>query len=229
MSVIHYSESSGPVGGLVDALIANEVNEPYEMALRNIQRTYDLAAEGAAKAQKNDGLSPLGKSQATKRVITQAFEGLEKAEEHVKRLEAKVAATRSKALEVPAGERTAEDLAMEREIRDRLIAEKVDPGMLGVRYFKAIDSGDTTFTRALEGAPQSLPLLDDDMRQKGQEAKLKLSPFAERIAAEEAERDVFRMTVNGTKTELNKLANKHRVNMSASDFAPATNWEVVGG
>ena len=109
---------------------------------------------------------------------------------------------------MPASEQTPEALATAREIRDRLAV--MDRADVQLQYLKALSTGDTVFTRAVENAPQAFALLDNDTRQDGEEWRLKHSPMAERLAAEEAELYAYRQVTISTKTELDKLGGRYQ-------------------
>ena len=189
----------------------DEANVPHEAALRSIGKTYDIARSELKRAYKSETLSALGKREEGKKIIARAHEALEKQQGHVDRLEAKAAATRAKALEVPAKERTTADLLMEREIRDRLHAEGADSVTLAPRYYKALSNGDTAFARAVENAPAAFPLLTDAMREHGEEETLKRSPLAPQLAAEEAEHAIFRQITGTVRVHLRELEKKNQI------------------
>ena len=204
MSTVYVDSKESEIGQLVTALTQdNAVNAPHEKALRNIQKVSDITTAEIRRANESEELTDAGKFEAAKKSVARAREALEQHEAHVERLAEKAAATRSKALEVPAGERTTEALMIEREIRDRL--HGLDRGEVELRYLNAAGKGDTVFTSAVEGAPEAFRLIDDRTRQHGEEERLKRSPLAERLAAEEAEHAVFSQVVNSTKTVLREL------------------------
>lgn len=214
-NVATIKRGSSAVGSLVDILASSEVNQPHEAGLRDVAQVYDAALKEIGRIQKSRELTGLGKQEATKRALTKARSALESHEKGVERLAATVAATRTKALERPASESTAAILALEREIRDRLMEKKLDPLMVFPQYLNAIERGDDTFVRAVENAPQAFALITPEQRQKGEEARLAKSPMADKLAAEENEHALFRQVVATTKTELGQLANRHRVRLAS--------------
>ena len=102
-------------------------------------------------------------------------------------------------------------MAMEREIRDRLMSEKIDPLMMVPKYLGAVARGDMAFVRAVENAPAAFAFIDDKTRKQGQEERLKFSPLADQLATERAEHAVFAQVVNTTRTHLKTLAGTHGV------------------
>ena len=90
----------------------------------------------------------------------------------------------------------------------------MDPLMVGPQYFAALERGDDVFVRAVENAPSAFPLLTPEERQRGQEIKIEQSPLASEIAEQEAAHDLFRQIVATTRTELGRLAERHRTHLS---------------
>ncbi len=204
-------KSEGPVGILVDVMTSDmpEHDRTTEPALRAVQAVYDTAVKEAKESSKNPELTPLGQREATKRAISKAREALKSHEDTAERLEAKVKATRSKALELPSG--VQRDPVVEREIRDRLIASTKDPLMVGMDYLRAIERGDHCFVNAVENAPQAFPLIDADPRRRGEEAKLAMSPMKAQVEAQEVEHARYRQIVDTTRTELRRLAERYDI------------------
>ena len=192
---------------LVDQFMTRDENKPHEPGLRAIVQVYRTAAEEGRKVEESAELTELGKREAMKRSLSTAYASLKPHEKAVEHLADKLAATRSKALRRP--EATRETLAVEREIRDRLVAAKADPVTVSARYFSAIDRGDNAFVGAVENAPASFPLLSSMDREKGEAAKLEQSPLAYLIAEQEAEFDLFDQIIRMTETQLGKLEGRH--------------------
>ena len=155
---------------LIDQYMKTEENRPHEQGLRAIQHVVEDADAESRKIDESKELTDLGKREAYKRIREGAEAALKPHEALVERLGATVAATRSKAIQPPAA--TPESLAVEREIRDRLMDEKLDTLKVGIRYLNALDRGDDTFVRAVESAPESFALISSDIRQKGEEMRL---------------------------------------------------------
>ena len=214
-NVATIKRGSSAVGSLVDILASSEVNQPHEAGLRDVAQVYDTALKEVSEIEKSEELTPLGKQEAIKRTLSKAYTALEGHESHVERLATTVTATRAKALERPARESTAATLAIEREIRDRLMTQKLDPLMVFPQYLSAIDRGDDAFVRAIEGAPQAFQLITPEQRERGAEARLAKSPMADQLAKEENEHALFRQIVATTKTELGKLENRHRIRLAS--------------
>ena len=208
MSAIIMSRSTDPMEAHVDEVVQSEQNAPHEAGLRSIQRTYSEARAATAKINTSDELTSIGKHEARQRIIEQASGTLDKQNEHVERLAEKAAATRAKALEVPASERTTEVLMLEREIRDRLAAEKLDPISFGPRFYQALIHDDGPFLRAVERAPKAYSLLDEKMRESLEEHRIKQSPLRDRLADEEQTHRLFRGMVAHTRRELQNLAGR---------------------
>ncbi len=201
-----YSQSDDPIERLVDHVVQSEENAPHERGLRSIQHAYSEALAATKKIDESKELTQLGKFEARKRIIEQASETLVAHDEHVERLAAKVAATRAEATKIPASERDTETLMLEREIRDRLAAEKLDPIKFAPRIFRALRNDDWTFLNAVERGPDAFSLLNDLTRSAIDAARLERSPLRDRLADEELTHSLFRQVTRTTTTELRKLA-----------------------
>ena len=202
------------VGMTVEGFVQNG-HQDSENGLLRIQKLYEIAASQIREAEESEELTPLGKREAIKRALDKAHGALEPHEKDVERLAATVASTRAKALERKSTERTPDAIAMEREIRDRLMAEKADPLLIDVQYYSALGRGDDVFVRAVENAPASFPLISPDARQRGQEHRLAESPLAADLEQQESTHQVFKITVATTRNELGKLAERFQVDMPA--------------
>lgn len=208
---IRINSYDGPIGVLVDLLTEHEQNAEHEPELRKFQEAYDGAVEAVKEARKSEELTELGKTAAVKRHVRRGLNALDPYREELERLEGAISRARSKALERPAGERDPEAIAMEREIRDRLMEEGAHELDVGARYLTALRTGDHAFARAVENAPAAYALIDAETRKQGQEFRIKQSDKADEIEALEAKRSLFSQMVNTTETELKNLAERNGV------------------
>ncbi len=199
------------VSGVVDALTQGAALEQHpegERAritadLRKIQGVFEGARQAAREAASSRELTPVGTTAAIERALGSAEAALAPFDTVATRLAETASATRRKALEIPAAERTPEAIAREREIRDRLAGE--DGLRVASLYWQAIASGDWELVRAVEGAPRAFELIDAEARERGEAAKIERSPLAERLSQESAEADAYRLAVATARAALRKL------------------------
>ena len=211
--IIRLNLDDGPVAVLVEALVSREANKPHEPTLRKIAGVYGAAAEAVRKARTSQELTELGKREATKRALASATAALEPHEAKVRELESSLDATRRKALERPASERTPERLMLEREIRDRLVEQRIDPLLVAGRYLTAVRNGDDVLVSAIENAPAAFALIDDATRRQGEDARIARSPHAGEVARLEGDHALLRQVVNTTRTHLREMAESHGVQL----------------
>jgi hypothetical protein len=210
----HIFGSQGPTALLADGLVAaNPYDEPVLRAVQSVpdrvvKRESDLRTSGKLSAE---GLKDVVAVDAPK-----AMEDMKAHDAAAQRRGEAAKATRTKALAAWLnGERTVENLMLEREIRDRTVG--MDEAVLRAKYFEAIQGKDRAFVSAVENAPAAFPLIDAETRARGEDMKLQGSPYAAQLAREEREHADYVSVVAAAKAEIRQLATRYGIRL---DEAP---------
>lgn len=202
---------SDNLGGMeIDALgpsLKAEGDTTTEPKMRAVVDVYTTAATAVKAVTANPGLTPLGQQDEAKKTIAEAKSALKRFEAEADRLGSVAKATRAQALQSTATERTVETLMLEREIRDRLVG-KNDLEVNAV-YQSALAREDWATVEAIERAPLAFPLITEEMRAQGDDARLSKSPLAAHVAAQETAHRRFSGIVATTRSQLALLAQEH--------------------
>ncbi len=199
------TKSNNIITMTVDTMVKRD---PRMEHLREIEKVLTSTESDLEKVKSSGDFTPQGLKDRAERRFETTKEDLKKHEETIAKLEAAVEATKRKALEQV---QVQSDPTIEREIRDRLMAAKEDPIVVGLQYIRAIENGDHSFARAVETAPPSFPLIDENARQRGEAMKLSRSPAKEQIDIEENAAATYKQIVTMTRRELAKLAQSYGV------------------
>lgn len=204
--------TSDTATGVEIDLLAATVPEEEINALRAVDRQVYAGPATEAKAAAASGeWSAVGLTGAVIRALRKGKEADAVHTSVVERRKATMEATRAKARQVPASERTTETLLAEREIRDRLTGR--DPLEVNALYVAAIASGDWTTVNAIENAPRSFPLLPEAMLEQGRALRLATSPLADQLAGEEAAYRRYAGVLASARTQLANLAKQYGLDL----------------
>lgn len=205
--------SDSDTGVEIDLLAATVPPEEINVLRAIDQQVYAAPASEAKAAAASGEWSAIGLTGAVTRALRKGKEAEAVHTSVVERLKATMEATRAKAMQVPASERTTETLLAEREIRDRLVGR--DALEVNALYVTAITNGDWTTVNAVERAPASFPLLPAEMVEQGKALRLAKSPLAGQLAAEEAAYCRYASVLASSRTQLANLAKQHGLDLDA--------------
>jgi len=207
---------------MLDGILKNvpESDRTTAGELRTIEAVYDQAHETLTKAISAGELTPAGLVAEARKVLRKAKVDLKPYEDRLTKLAAKHAEGRAAAIAGEALPRTPETIALEREVRDRLMAI-TDPVERNRLFLQAIERRDRTFVSAVDNAPAMFPLIDAETAQTGRELRLLASPEAESLGEMYVEQHRLALTMAYVKAALDGIAIEGGFTLASVDDVPA--------